>query len=91
LIVLPKHHIKNKLLEFPLQKPWMYLTINFITKLLLVVGKDIILVVCNILFKIVYFVATIEKTPVEELIQLFRGNIWKLYRFPESMILDKGS
>ena len=62
---------------------------NFITKLLLVVEKNIILVVCHMLSKIVYFVAAIEKISIEELTQLFRGNIWKLHGFPESMILDK--
>ena len=30
-----------------LEKPWTYLTVDFITKLLLVAGKDTILVVCD--------------------------------------------
>jgi len=33
----------------------MYLTVDFIMKLLLVVEKDVILVVCDILSKIAYF------------------------------------
>jgi len=33
----------------------MYLTADFIIKLLLVVEKNVILVVCNILSKIAYF------------------------------------
>ena len=39
----------------------MHLIVNFITKLPLVVEKDVILVVCNRLSKMVYFVATTEK------------------------------
>ena len=30
-----------------LEKPWIYLIVDFITKLLLVARKDAILVVCN--------------------------------------------
>ena len=55
-----------------LEKPWTYLTVDFITNLLLVTEKDMILVVYNRLFKIVYFVATMEKILVERLVILFR-------------------
>ena len=57
----------------------MHLTVDFITKLLLVVGKNAILVMCNRLSKIVYFVATTEETLVEGLIKLFR-NMRKLQK-----------
>ena len=57
--------------------------VNFITKFLLVVGKNTILVVYNRLLKIVHFVV------IKELIQLFRDNIWKLNRLLESVILDQ--
>ena len=36
-----------------------------------------------------YFVAKIEKTLVERLARLFRDNIWKLHRLPESIVLDR--
>ena len=49
--------------------------IDFITKLLLVAEKDAILVMCNKLFKIAYFVATIKEMLVKELAKLFRDNI----------------
>ena len=62
---------------------------DFITKLLLVVGKDMILVVCDRLSKITYFVTTIEGVSVEELARLFRNNMWKLHRLLESIILDR--
>ena len=79
---------KLKLSEV-LEKSWIYLTIDFITKLLLVAGKDTILVVCDRLSKITYFVATTEGTLAEGLARLFRDNIWKLYRLPESVVLDR--
>ena len=60
------------------------MTVDFITKLPLVVRKDAILVVCNKLSKITHFVATIEGTLVKELVWLFRDNVWKLYRLLEN-------
>ena len=63
---------------------------RFITKLPLVQGYDSILVVVNRLTKIVYFISTMEKTSVEGLARLFRDNMWKLHRLPESIISDRG-
>jgi len=53
----------------------MYLMINFIMKLLLVARKDIILIACNRLSKIVYFITITEEALVKELTRLFRNNI----------------
>ena len=61
---------KLKLDEMP-KKPWSHLMVDFITKLLIVAGKDAILVVCNRLSKMTHFVATIEGTSVEGLARLF--------------------
>ena len=44
-------------------------------KLLVVAGKDIILVICDRLSKITHYVATTEGTTVEGLIRLFRNNV----------------
>ena len=63
--------------------------VDFITKLLLVAGKNTILVVCDKLSKMTHFVAMTEETSVEGLARLFRDNVWKLYRLPESVILDR--
>ena len=85
--------IKKLKLSEVLKKPWTYLTVNFITKLLMVAGEDAILVVCNRLSKITHFVATIEGTSVEGLARLFRDNVWKLWklhRLSESVVLDRG-
>jgi len=65
---------KLKLSEIP-EKPWMYLTVDFIMKLLVVAGKDAILVVCDRLSKMAHFVATMEGTSVEGLARLFWDNI----------------
>jgi len=64
--------------------------VDFIIKLPLVAGKDAILVICNRLSKMTYFVATTEEISAEGLAKLFRDNIWKLYGLPKSMTLDRG-
>jgi len=79
---------KLKLSKVP-EKLWTHLTVDFITKLLLVVCKNVIQVVYNRLFKIKHFVATIEGTLAERSARLFRYNIWKLHGFPESVVLDR--
>ena len=68
----------------------MHLTVDFITKLPVVAGKNMILVVCDRLFKMTHFVATTEETLAEGLARLFRDNVWKLHGLPESMVLDRG-
>ena len=57
-----------------LEKPWTYLTVDFITKLLIVARKNVILVVCDWLSKMTYFVATTEGMLAEGLARLFRDN-----------------
>jgi len=74
-----------------LEKPWTHLIVDFITKLPVVAGKDMILVVCDRLSKITHFVATTEGTSAEELARLFRNNMWKLHGFLENVVLDRGS
>ena len=37
-----------------------------------------------------HFVATTEGTLAEGLARLFKDNVWKLHRLPESMVLDRG-
>ena len=80
---------KLKLSEVP-QKTWSHLTVDFITKLPVVAGKDAILVVCDRLSKITHFVTTTEGTSAEGLARLFQDNMWKLHGLPESVVSDKG-
>ena len=65
---------KLKLSKIP-EKPWIYLIVNFIIKLLMVVRKDVILVVCNWLLKMIHFITTTEGILVEGLARLFKDNI----------------
>ena len=37
-----------------------------------------------------HFVATTEETSAEGLVRLFRDNMWKLHRLPESVVSDRG-
>ena len=80
---------KLKLSEV-LEKLWMHLTVDFIMKLLVVAGKDTILVVCNRLSKMTHFVATTERMTAKGLAMLFRDDMWKLHGLPESIVSDKG-
>ena len=80
---------KLKLREVP-EKLWTHLIVNFITKLLVVARKDVILVVYNRLSKMTHFVAATERMLVEGLTKLFRDNVWKLHRLPESVVLNRG-
>ena len=80
---------KLKLSEMP-EKLWTHLTVDFITKLLVVAEKDVILVVCDKLSKIIHFLATTERTSAEGLARLFRDNMWKLHGLLESVVLDRG-
>ena len=80
---------KLKLSEVP-KKPWSHLTVDFITKLPVVAGKDVVLVVCDRLSKITHFVATTEGMSAEGLARLFWDNVWKLHGLPESVVSDRG-
>jgi len=53
----------------------MHISADFITKLPLAQGYDLILVVVDRLTKIVHFISTIEKTSAKELARLFRDNM----------------
>ena len=81
---------KLKLSEVP-KKPWTHLTVDFIMKLPIVARKDVNLVVYNRLFKIMHFVVMIERMSVEDLVKLFRDNVWKLHGLPESVVSNRGS
>jgi len=57
------------------EKPWSYILADFITKLPLAQGYDIILVVCNCFSKMVHFIATTEKISAEGLAKLFQDYV----------------
>ncbi len=62
---------KLKLSEV-LEKLWTHLIVDFITKLLVIAGKDAILIVYDRFSKMTHFVATTEGTSAERLARLFR-------------------
>jgi len=72
------------------EKLWQYISMDFIIKLPVSKGHDLILVVCDRFSKMSHFVVMTEKTTVEELAKLFRDNVWKLHGLPESVISDRG-
>jgi len=58
-----------------LEKLWTYIIVDFITKLPLAQEYNSILVVCNRLTKMAYFVPTIKKTLAEGVARLFWNNV----------------
>jgi len=73
------------------EKPWTHITADFVTKLPLAQGYDVILVVCDRLTKMAHFIPITEKTSTEGLARLFRDHVWKLHGLPESIISDRGA
>ena len=73
-----------------LERLWQYILVDFIMKLPMSKDHNLILVVYDRFSKISHFVATTEKTIAEGLVRLFRDNVWKLHKLPESVILDRG-
>ena len=72
------------------ERPWIYISADFTTKLPLAQEYNSILVVVDRLTKMVHFIPTTEKILAEGLTRLFKDNVWKLYRLPESIISDRG-
>jgi len=73
-----------------LERPWMHISADFITKLPLAQGYNLILVVVDRLTKMIHFIPTTEKTSTKGLARLFRDNVWKLHSLPKSIISNRG-
>jgi len=61
----------NKVLE----KLWQHISVDFITKLLVSKGCNLILIVYDRFSKMLYFVVMTEKMIAEGLVRLFRDNM----------------
>jgi len=72
------------------EKAWSHISADFITKLPLAQGYDVILVVVDRFTKMGHFILTMERTSTEGLARLFRDNVWKLHGLPDSIISDRG-
>ena len=57
------------------EKAWTHISADFITKLPLAQGYDLILVVVDRFTRMAHFIPTTEKTSAEGLVRLFRDNI----------------
>jgi len=57
------------------EKPWSHISADFIMKLPLAQGYDLILVVVDRLTKMAHFIPTTEKTTAGGLARLFRDNV----------------
>ena len=73
------------------EKPQMHISADFITKLLLAQEYNSILVICDKMTKIAYFVPTVKKTLAKGVARLFQDNIQKLHDLLESIIMDRGA
>ena len=63
---------------------------DFVIKLPVSRGYDLILVVCDRFSKMLHFIMMTEKITAKGLAKLFRDNMWKLHRLLESVISDRG-
>jgi len=70
------------------EKAWSHISADFIMKLPLAQGYNAILV--DRFTKMEHFIPMTERTSAEGLAHLFRDNVWKLHRLPDSIILDRG-
>ena len=57
------------------ERLWQHISVDFITKLPMSKGHDLILVICDRFSKMSHFVMTTEKTIAEGLARLFRDNV----------------
>ena len=73
------------------EKPQMHISVDFIMKLLLAQEYNSILVICDKMTKIAYFVPTVKKTLAKGVARLFQDNIQKLHDLLESIIMDRGA
>jgi len=64
--------------------------VDFVIKLPVSRGYDLILVVCDRFSKMLHFIMMTEKITAKGLAKLFRDNMWKLHRLLESVISDRG-
>jgi len=67
----------------------IYISGLYYTKLSKSRDHDSILVAYDRFLKILHFIVMTEKITAEGLVRLFRNNVWKLHRLPESVILDR--
>jgi transposase InsO family protein len=68
--------------------PWLLLSMDFITDLPLVNGKDSIFVIVNRLKKMAHFIPCTKIITGEETTKLFLDNIFRIYGLPNDIVSD---
>jgi hypothetical protein len=74
-----------------IKRPWQNILVDFVIGLPIYKGKNIIIVVVDIFIKERYFITCFIKekgTSIEATTYIILEYIWKLYRLPNSIILD---
>jgi hypothetical protein len=89
---IPRHRLYSLLHPFPVPKdPWLSLSMDFITNLLLANGKDSIVVIVDRLTKMAHFIPCTKNITGEETSKLILDNIYRIYGLPNDIVLDKGT
>lgn len=65
-------------------------SINIVTRIPLVSNKDAIIVVVSRLTKMKHYIATTKQLSVKALADLYIQHVFKDYRFPRTVVLDRG-
>jgi hypothetical protein len=89
---VPRHRPYGLLHPFLIPKdPWLLLSLDFITDLLLNNGKDSIFVVVNRLTKMAHFIPCTKTITGEETAKLFFDNIYCIHGLPNDIVSDRGT
>mgnify|MGYP000532974220 FL=1 len=89
---MPHHRPYGLLHPLPIpRRPWVSLSMDFITDLPLVGGHDTVLVIVDRFSKMAHFVPCSKTISGEETVDLFLKNIVRLHGLPEDITSDRGS
>ena len=88
----PHHRPYGLLHPLPIpRRPWVSLSMDFITDLPLVGGHDTVLVIVDRFSKMAHFVPCSKTISGEETVDLFLKNVVRLHGLPEDITSDRGS
>jgi len=76
-------------LEIP-QGPWQEISIDIIGPLPKSNGMDVIVIIVNQFTKMIHLKATTMNISLEEIVKIYRDNIWKLHGIPRKILSDRG-
>ena len=76
-------------MEIP-QGPWQEISINIIEPLPRSNEMNAIVVIIDQFMKMIRLKATITSISLEEIVKIYRDNIWKLYEIPRKILSNRG-